>query len=75
MTALGFAKTLANFEIDDLAVPLLADFQRFQRGRQCYLFLIVVFGDCQLPESQADLLLCGANLTLQQFRTSFSHCL
>src|SRR5256712_7999052 len=53
-----------------VSLPLLKDFQRFQRGCQCYLFLIVVCGACQLPESEADDLLC--NLTFQQFRTIFS---
>src|SRR5216684_6348974 len=52
-----------------VSLPLLKDFQRFQRGCQCYLFLIVVCGACQLPESEADDLLCGANLTFQQLRT------
>src|SRR5436309_980259 len=58
-----------------VSLPLLKDFQRFQRGCQCNLFLIVVCGACQLPESEADDLLCGANLTFQQFRTIFTHCL
>src|SRR2546429_6749306 len=40
-----------------------------------YLFLIVARGACQLPESQAEDLLCVANLAFHQFRTSFSHCL
>jgi hypothetical protein len=48
-----------------VSLPLFKDFQRFQRGCERYLFLIVVCGDCQLPESQADDLLCGANFTFQ----------
>lgn len=56
-----------------VSLLLLEDFQRFQRGCQCYLLLIIVFGAYQLHEAQADDLLCGANFTFQQFRTSFNH--
>ena len=52
-------------------LPLLEDFRRFQRGRQCYLFLIVVCGACQLPESQDDNLLCRANFTFQAVQGEF----
>src|SRR6266478_3475430 len=54
-----------------VTLPLLKNSQRFQRGCQCYLFLIVVCGACQLPESQANDLLCGANLTFQLLQDEF----
>src|SRR5205809_2248486 len=38
-----------------------------------YLFLIVARGACQLPESQAEDLLCVANLAFHQFRRSEEH--
>src|SRR6266850_4227393 len=33
-----------------VSLPLLKDLQRFQRGCQCYLFLIVVCGACRVPQ-------------------------